>query len=407
MIFGRAVSRLRNETVLTLQSTDGWLSSALSSGQSVSRDSAMRLSAYFGACRVLSDSMGKLPIHVFRDTGKGKKHVTDHPLNYLLNTRPNARMSPFMMKKVTELSALNHGLGLIYVGGANSGRINELLPLPGWLTTPYRHSDGSIWYIVQLETGEMRKFSIDEVCVLPYLSYDGYTGLSLLSAAREALGTDQAAQGYAGKFYANGARPIGVIEAPNKADEASKTKIRESFERLNAGIDNAFRVAIFDMGMKYTQLSLGQKDAQFIESRQFTVEEMSRFSGVPLFKLAAGKQAYNSNEQQGIEYVVNTLQPIVTQWEQEMTYKLFTASEIAKGYYLKINMAAEMRGDNAARAAYYEKMESFGIYNVDECRGLEDLPPLPNNAGQTHFITRNLMPLEQAAKGADPNAGQT
>ena len=62
--------------------------------------------------------------------------------------------------------------------------------------------------------------------------------------------------------------------------------------------------------------------------------------------------------------------------------------------------------DNAARAAYYEKMESFGIYNVDECRGLEELPPLPNGAGQTHFITRNLMPLEQAVKGADPNAVQ-
>jgi site-specific DNA recombinase len=109
LIFNRALNRIRNETVMTLQTTDGWFNTLVSSGQTVHRESAMRLSAYFGVCRVLSDSMGKLPIHVFRNSGAGTEQVNDHPLNYLLNIRPNERIYREYLEGATLLQ-IKHGL---------------------------------------------------------------------------------------------------------------------------------------------------------------------------------------------------------------------------------------------------------------------------------------------------------
>lgn len=394
MIFSKAITRIRNETILTLQSTDYWNISPTSSGMTVNESTAMKLSTVARCVNVLSDSISKLPFEV---KNSNRETINNHPINYLLKVRPNDRMTPSVFKKLIEVHRQLWGNAYVYIQTDGNGRPIALIPLPPDSVLPYIDQSNNLWYIVALQlsngTYEMRKLQWTEILHLKNYTIDGITGRSTLQMAAETIGTDQASQQYEGKFYKQGARPSGIVEVPTKIEKEGKEKIRSEFETMYSGLDNSFRVAVLDVGMKYTQLSLPQKDAQFIESRNFKVEEIARFFGVPLYKLQAGKQSYSSNEQNSIDYVTGTLHPIVKQYEEELTYKLLFDTEIKRGLYININMTAELRGDNASRSDYYQKMIQNGIYSPNECRELEDMPPIPG--GDIHFASLNYVPLSR------------
>lgn len=140
-------------------------------------------------------------------------------------------------------------------------------------------------------------------------------------------------------------------------------------------------------------MSLTNKDAQFIESQEVAIRDIARYFGIPLYKLQEGKQAYSSNEQNAIEYVVSTLHPIVTQYEEEQTWKMLFADQISAGLELRINMMAELRGDNAARSAWYKNMREIGVFSVNDINRLEDMPDV--EGGDERLASLNYVPLSK------------
>lgn len=359
---------------------------------------AMELSPVAAAHRILTNSMGALPVDLYRKAKGKRENVEKHRALYPLTVRTNPNMSPFLFKKVMESKCFWYGEAFAYIDRTKEHI--ELLPMPDNAQL-YETESGERWYVF---TGDLkgvnltRKFHESELIHLFNETGDGRGGLGMLDMARQTINTDLSAQKYAGKFYKQGARPSGVIEVPTKLDKENKDKVRNAFERAVGGMDNAFRVAVMDLGMKYTQLGISQKDAQFIESRQFTVEEVSRFSGVPMYKLQAGKQSYESNEQNGIEYVTNTLRPKAVHWEEELRYKLLLPAEREEMYF-RLNLAAEMRGDDKSRSAFYQTMVDHGLMRVNECRRLEELDDDPN--GDVLLVTKNLTTLERLVEGGE------
>ena len=156
-------------------------------------------------------------------------------------------------------------------------------------------------------------------------------------------------------------------------------------------MDNAFRVAILDRGIKYQQIGISQRDAQFIESKLVTIADIARFYGVPLYKLQEGKQSYSSNEQNAIDFLASTIHPTVTQAEEEFTSKLLFESEKSRGMRVRMNMNAEVRADMAARGAWYQKMAMIGVYSVNDVRALENLPDV--EGGDVRYASLNYVPL--------------
>lgn len=236
-------------------------------------------------------------------------------------------------------------------------------------------------------------------------SRNGWLGVSVLERASEVIASARAAQSWNGSYYSNGGQPSGVLEVeddisgyieqlqPDGTTQKVRIKdsIREEWERRHAGPGNANRVAILDHGLKYKPISISQRDAQFVENAELSIRDIARFFGVPLYKLQEGKQSYNSNEQNAIEYVTGTLHPIVTQYEQAMTVTLLTPGEVASGLEIRMNMMAELRGDSTARGNWYRTMHDIGAYSVNDILALEDLPDVAG--GDEHAASLNYVPL--------------
>ena len=155
-------------------------------------------------------------------------------------------------------------------------------------------------------------------------------------------------------------------------------------------------MAVLDLGLKYQPISMTNSDAQFVESNEVRVADVCRFFGVPLHLVYAGKQSYQSNEQNGIEYVNYTLLGYETQWGQEDSYKLLLPGERDKGLRIKRELKVFLRGDSAAQSAWYRAMREISVYSANDIRGLEDLPAVPG--GDSRYSSLNFIPLEDFAE---------
>lgn len=352
---------------------------------------AEQLSPVAAAHRILTDSMSVLPIALRRKAGGERQELdTRRDLDYVLHCRMNDAMSPAMGKKILMSQAFWHGLGAAYIERDALGRVTGLYPLQ---TAGYQYmrdrDTGQSWYAFTVDD-MTRKFQPGDLLLCFFETYDGKHGRGMLDLARETVATDRAAQKYLRKFYAGGGALSGVLEIESDATPQTREKVRKAFQSYASDMDSVYKMAVVDKGMKYTPIGISQSDAQFIESRGFSVAEVARFTGIPEFMLQSGKQSYNSNEQQQLVFVTNALVPHVTMWEQEWAYKLFTDKELRDGCYMRFNVSALMRGDDATRSKFYQTMVYSGIYNLDECRALEEMNPMPDGLGQNFFITKNL-----------------
>ena len=370
---------------------------------------ARKLSAVDRCIELLSDSMGKLPCFIMDNRTRER---VDLPQLRLLNVRPNEAMTPFIRKKVLETSRQVNGNGYDWiVRNPRTGRIDELIPVPGNLVEPWQDISGRVWYTVTHPwTGEHMVLPNEDICHYKAATRDGLKGVATLRRASETIASARAQQQYELSFYESGGQPSGVLETDSplggyakdrdgkvltRADGSAVTRkdqLRSEWEKVHAGPRNGHRVAILDYGLKYKPISASNADAQFVESKEVSIRDIARYFGIPLYKLQEGKQAYGSNEQNAIEYVVGTLHPIITQYEEEMTWKLLSMSQVDAGLEIRINMMAELRGDTSARGKWYQIMLQEGVFSVNHVLALEDLPDVPG--GEHRRASLNYVPAE-------------
>lgn len=386
-------STTKSELVLTDPS--GWRYPNLIA---TSKSGAMKIATVSACIEIRSDSIGKMPFFIM--DRKTKKRDSEHYLYKLLTVRPNSVMTPFVFKKLIESWRLIYGNAYIYVSrNKRSGEPVELIPIQPDTVEPKFIDEKLVYVVFDRKKGNAYQIQEYDMIHLKGFTDDGLIGQSVLSRASETIYAAKGQQKYEGKFYQQNATPSGVIQVQSDLGSEQKNKFRKEWQKVYGGADNAFKIAVLDMGMEYKQLSMSQKDAQFVESKDITVADIARFFLVPLYKLQAGKQTYQSNEQNAIEYVVTTLSPTVTQYEEEFTYKGLFESEVKAGKEIRMNMNAELRGDTDSRSTWYKRMRDVGAYSPNDILGYEDLPSV--EGGDLRIAPLNSIPLEQMGKYFD------
>lgn len=376
---------------------------------------AMKLSAVDRCVTVLTGSMSKLPIYLVNTVTRERE---DHDILKLLNVRPNEAMTPSIRKQVLEGNRLLRGNGYEWiVRDPYTRRPVELIPLPENLVQPWIDVNGHVWYdVLHPLTGEPMTLSGEDVGHYKGYTGNGLKGISVLQRASEVIAAGRAAQAYGQAFFEGDAQPSGILSVEGDLSGNSPTRrnadgspmskkdvIREEWAKNHSGPNKAHRIAILDYGLKYQAISTTPADAKYIEAAEMTVLDIARFFAVPPYKLYTGKQSYNSNEQNAIGYVCDTLHPTITQYDEEMTYKLLLDSAISAGKRLCINMMAELKGDTASRGTWYKNMRESGAYTANEIRRLEDLPD--KEGGDELYASWNYGPLSKWAELSVQRAG--
>ena len=380
---------------------------------------ALKLSAVFSAISIISNTMSKLPFYIINRYTK--ERIEDENLYNILNLQPNAKMNSSVMNKMLWTWVLTEGEAYcLPIRKFRSTEIEQLIPISPEKVSKVFDDKDRLFYDVNLgKTKEIIRLRPDEIVHLKAMTLDGVNGESPLSYARKTVQTGVNQEEFLRNFYENYGRPLDYLETdtdlssveverdevqPDGSTITVKKSLKkiflEEWEAAHTG-NNKFKTGLLDMGVRYkTVPQISGEDMQFIESKNLNVEDIARFFDMAScsFKLGVGKQTYSNNEQGQICYVTETIVPKLRQWETEFTLKLLTKEQRDKGWVIKGNIEAELRGDTSARANWYDKMRSMGVYNINEIRAYEDLPSI-GEKGETRLIGANSIPLERLLAG--------
>lgn len=386
----------KNSRILTSRELADYLNAGYQStaGVAVTPETAMRYAAVFSCIRVRAESIGQLPLHLYRLSGNKREKARDHRLYSLLHDAPNDYQTAQEFKEM--LSAHMDLRGNFYAfKNMVRGELRELLPLNPDAVTPKLREDYSLVYEVRFANGTMDVLDADKIFHVKLMTLDGFTGLSPISYARETIGLGIATQQHGSRLFSNGAKPGGVLSTDQVLGDEAYKRIKESWNAAHQGSENAHKVAILEAGLTWTQVGLSAEDSQFLETRKFQRSEVCGILRVPPHKIGDLEKATFSNiEHQGLEFVTDSLMPLLTRIEQRVHLSLLTKDERTK-YFAKFNAAGLLRGDMKARAEFYTKQVQNGALSPNEIRELEDMNP--REGGDIY-----LTPLNMAINGRDP-----
>jgi len=347
-----------------------------STGMRVSPDAALRLSAVYACVRILSETLASLPLVLYRPRADGgKDRVTNHWLHTLLCRRPNRYQNPFEWREMLQGHLALRGNAFNQIVSNPRGEIVELVPIhPDRVRIEVLRS-GEYRYRITDRFGEETVLPRGQVWHLRGLSSDGVIGMSPIELARESLGMALAAQDYGARFFANDAKPTGGwIEFPGSFKDAEAKRVfRESYQAAQSGA-NRGKVLVLENGMKFHEVGVTNKDAQFLELRKFQITDIARLFRVPPHMIADLDRATFSNiEQQSLEFVMHTMTPWAERWEASIESELLLDGDELE---VEFDFANLMRGDAASRSAYYQSGIQNGWLTRNEARVAENLNPL-------------------------------
>ena len=358
-------------------------------GVQVSEDNALTFSAVYAAVRIISETIASIPLNVYVHDGETRVIAREHPIQKLLAHTPNTVSSSFTFRESMAANLVLHGNAYAKIEFNAAGRPISLTPLNPMLVE-VKIVDGEKVYVFN----EKKTYLDYEVVHVVGLSFNGLTGKSPLTVAREAVAIGLAAQEYGARFYSNGANTGGIITAPGRLSIDAINRLKQSWNRANGGLSNSHGTAILEEGMKYEKIGLDPEAAQFLQSRKFQVNEIARIFRIPPSYLAdlENSSTRANVEQQAIQFVRDCVTPYVRRFEVEFNRKLFREDE--PNYYAYFTMEGLMRGDLQGRYQAYATARQWGWLSVNDIRDLENLNPV--EGGNVY-----LQPLNMAQAGED------
>lgn len=379
------------------------MGSPVSSGAHVTEETALRFSAVFSCVRVLAESVAQIPLKVYeRLPGGGKREVPEHPLYPIVHDWPNDEVTSFGWRESSMGHLLTWGNSYSFLEYGGDGRVKALHMQKPDRMTPRRLRNGVLVYDYIDDWGSPQRYLREQILHVPALGYDGLVGYSPVRMAAETIGTGISAAQFAGRFFANGAVPGGVLEHPEHLSKESHDRIREDFERMHSR-GNAHRVAVLEEGMKYTRISINPVDAQLLESLRFSRQEIAGIYRVPAHFINDLEHATFSNiEQLGLEFVQFSLAPWLVRHENVMNRRLFLPSERGR-YFVEFVVDGLLRGDVQSRNNANRTAIMGGWKSPNEVRAQENLPPF--EGGDKYFMQGAMMTVDSIIAQKAPNTG--
>jgi len=263
----------------------------------------------------------------------------------------------------------------------------ELFILPTNMTTPKLDQNGYLWYEVRFPNGDKKMIPAVEVMHVMINSTNGLWGRSVLEYARETVGLRLGMSETQSSIQGSGLNPSAYVQVNASLDKAGREKYRESYSDVMSGSGNAGNLVVFDNKVtKFEPITMKLTDAQFLESIDHSDLDLANFFKYPAYKLNMGKQSYESNEQQDLDYLKSTLDPHLVQWEQAARLRWLPETDQQSGYF-KFIRESILRTNAKSRADLHATQIASGLLTPNESRAIEDRNSYPD--GDKFWMNRN------------------
>ena len=325
--------------------------------------------------------MASLPAYVYRRLERGREIDEGHAVARLIANGPNQHQTWADFVEWLVASVLLRGNGLAEIVTDARGAVAGLKPIPWEFASVQLLSTGRLAYdITEITaitggTGRPRRLLQDEVLHLRDRSDDGLIGRSRLQRASAVVRAGLSIQDFANALYANGVNPSGALQMDGKLTEEQLDRFARQFRESFAGPTKAAKAMILDSGVKWQQISISPEDAEFLDSRRFTVEELCRLFGVPppiAGDLSHG--TFTNTETMVRLFATNTLTPWCRKLESEFSRSVFSAGT-RSSHKLELDLSGLLRGDPAQRWESWKIAVDSGILHPDEVREEEGFNP--------------------------------
>jgi len=364
------------------------------SGKSVNPDSAMTLSTVWSCQRILSETIGALPVGVYQKDERGNSNrLPDHRLSLVLCNSPNANMTKVEFIESLVLNLCQTGNAYSLVERNKRGELESVVPIPSPLVTPKMDKNHRVSYSINVN-GVPKDFPQSNIWHVKGFGPSGLVGLSPIQAARNAMGMALSTEDFGATFFRQGGKPSGTVHIPNFLNKEQREIARENLQQMLGGAGNAHKFALFEGGMKPEPWgNMPLQDMEFLLLRKFNVQEICRFYRVPPHMVAdLDKATFSNIEQQSQEFVQYTLMPYFTRIEASVAKWLLSVEDRTKGVYLRFNFEGLLRADSAARSAFYSTALQNGWMTRNEVRAKENMNSDPALDGYT--VQANMMDIE-------------
>lgn len=395
---------------VSLSDSNFWEKFGIKLGFSISGKKALKENTVYICTKIRAESIGKLSLKVYKE----REEYKEHELYYLLKYKPNPLMNSINFWKCIEAQRTLKGNAYAYIERNKKGQVTGIYPIDSDNVTKviddnnFLSSLSKVWYIVIDNKGIKHKLYSDEILhFIGDITLDGLIGIAPLEYLKCTVENGRATQEFVNKFFKNGLSTKGVIQYVGDLDEKAKRTFRKEFESMSNGLENAHSVSLLPLGYQFQPLSLSMADAQFLENSKLTKREIAAAFGMKSYHLNDLERAtFNNLTEQQKDFYITTLQPSLTNYEQEMQDKLFSQYETLKDVRVEFNVDTILRSDIKTRYESYRIGIQSGFLSPNEVRKKENLPA--KEGGDELLANGNMIPIimsgKQYLKGGD-NSG--
>ena len=378
------------------------------SGEPVNDWTALSVGTVLQCISVLCNGVSQVPFRLMQEKGERKIPAKTHPLYQLLASKPNLWQTSFDFRQTLMLWLALRGEVVVWVIRVR-GIPKYLIPFsPHEYTTTVVYEGG--WakktYYFMRDDGSTVAVPESDVWELRWQPFSRRSALPKLDLIRNTIGVALAQNKHASSMLKNGARFPGIITARSQLTNEQRESIQKAWTAQTTG-ENANKTPVLGADLVYQQTAQTATDAQYIQNRQFQIQEICRFFGVNPFMVFQyeNNNSYASSEQFMLQHLTHTLSPIYTMIEQSADAFLLSDSDRADGYYFMFNDSGLLRTDAKTRAEVNRIHISSGVLTPNEVRALEDRDPM--EGGDKLLVQGAMVPLEDAGKWNEQSSTST
>ena len=350
------------------------------------KENALSEATYFACLKVLSESVGKLPLKLLQHNEDGGVITArGHPLYFVLHDRPNPYMTSTTFWSTMEQNRNHHGDAYAWIKGA--GKKTTLWILPSdeveiWYDDGKILSDIPDIYYIYSHGGKLYKFASEEIIHLKTSnSFDGIKGIPVRVQLKTTITGNIKSQKMLNQMYKSGFTAKAVVQytADLSGDNLNKFKeMIEDFAGSDLDDEEVKNIIPIPIGTTLTPLNVNLADSQFIDIKKYSALQIASAFGIKPNQIGDySKSSYANSEAQQLSFYVDTMLYILKQYEEELNYKLLSREEIENGYYFKFNVAVILRADLKTQIETLSQAVSNFIYTPNEARALLDKPAMP------------------------------